>query len=421
MFTLTYEFKIKASKARQAIFEDWLEINRRVYNYALRERKDWYESRKCQVNACSLQKCFVISANAPRPTYNQQSKQLTVAKKEYPDLKKPQAQVLQQTLMRLEKAFVLMWERNYGFPRFKKTGRIRSFVFPQVKNEWVDDSRVYLPKIGWVIIRNSRSIPSGGNVKQFRIVKRASGWYIQITVCWDVKTPSPIPNGNAIGIDVGLTSFAATSNGLVIKRPKFFVDLQSKLKSLQRKVSRKVKGSNNWKKAQYKVALLHERIANTRKNWHLKTAHQLCEGNGMIFVENLNLIGLSRGILGKHCLDAGFGQFFNILKQTCFKRGVYFEKVSAHKTSQICPNCRHETGKKTLAKRIHTCDNCGYTTDRDVAAAQVVLLRGLAAVGHTVRQCGLGGFPHEQLRTRRVKMLGEGKSSSFPLNQESQH
>ena len=102
MFTLTYEFKIKASKARQAIFEDWLEINRRVYNYALRERKDWYESRKCQVNACSLQKCFVISANAPRPTYNQQSKQLTVAKKEYPDLKKPQAQVLQQTLMRLE-------------------------------------------------------------------------------------------------------------------------------------------------------------------------------------------------------------------------------------------------------------------------------------------------------------------------------
>ncbi len=110
----------------------------------------------------------------------------------------------------------------------------------------------------------------------------------------------------------------------------------------------------------------------------------------MIFVEDLNLIGLSRGMLGKHCLDGGFGQFFNILEQTCFKRGVYFQKVDARKTSQICPNCQHETGKKTLAERVHKCDNCaklagkstlsgrlrGYETDRDVAAAQVVLQRG---------------------------------------------
>ena len=106
----------------------------------------------------------------------------------------------------------------------------------------------------------------------------------------------------------------------------------------------------------------------------------------MIFGEDLNLVGLSRGMLGKHCLDGGFGQFFNILEQTCFKRGVYFQKVDARKTSQICPNCQHETGKKTLAERVHKCDNCGYETHRDVAAAQVVLIRGLAAVGHTVSQ-----------------------------------
>ncbi len=118
----------------------------------------------------------------------------------------------------------------------------------------------------------------------------------------------------------------------------------------------------------------------------------------MIFVEDLNLVSLSRGMLGKHCLDAGFGQFFKILEQTCFQRGVYFQKVDARKTSQICPNCRHETGKKVLAERIHKCDNCGYTTDRDVAAAQVVLIRGLAAVGHT------------------VKMLSEGKFIGVPVN-----
>jgi putative transposase len=105
----------------------------------------------------------------------------------------------------------------------------------------------------------------------------------------------------------------------------------------------------------------------------------------MAFVEDLNLVGLSRAMLGKHCLDAGFWQFFNILKQTCFKRGVFFHKVDAKKTSHICPNCLKETAKKELSERVHSCHHCGYTTDRDGAAAQVVLKRGLAAVGHRVK------------------------------------
>jgi putative transposase len=90
-------------------------------------------------------------------------------------------------------------------------------------------------------------------------------------------------------------------------------------------------------------------------------------------------------MLGKHCLDAGFGQFFNILEQTCFKRGVFFQKVEAKKTSHICPNCLKETGKKELSERVHSCHHCGYTTDRDGAAAQVILKRGLAAVGPRVK------------------------------------
>ena len=111
-------------------------------------------------------------------------------------------------------------------------------------------------------------------------------------------------------------------------------------------------------------------------------------------------MGLSRGILGKHCLDAGFGQFFNILSQTCFKRGVYFQKVNARKTSQICPNCGTETGKKKLSERTHNCSSCGYATDRDVAAAQVVLIRGLAAVGHTVKMYGTRVNSLESLRSK---------------------
>jgi putative transposase len=158
---------------------------------------------------------------------------------------------------------------------------------------------------------------------------------------------------------------------------------ERKLKLLQQRVTRKIMGLNNWKRAAEKVALLHEYVANCRKDWHRKLSHQICDDAGMAFLEDLNRVGLSRAMLGKHCLDAGFGQFFNIFQQTCFKHGVYFKKVDAKKTSQICPNCLNETGKKKLSERVHSCHNCGYTRDRDVAAAQVVLIRGLAAVGHT--------------------------------------
>ncbi|WP_442948467.1 RNA-guided endonuclease InsQ/TnpB family protein [Nostoc sp.] len=143
------------------------------------------------------------------------------------------------------------------------------------------------------------------------------------------------------------------------------------------------------------------KTANSRKDFHWKIAHRICDDAGMVFVEDLNLIGLSRGMLGKHCLDAGWGQFFQILEQCCFKRGVYFQKVNSRKTSQICPNCQMETGKKDLSQHVHSCTNCGYMTNRDVAAALVVCQRGLAAVGYT------------------VKMLGEGKFVGIPATQES--
>jgi len=401
VFNLTYEFKLKPTHDQVMLFDQWLEINRRVYNHALAERKDWFKSRSCQVNACSLRSEYIIPADAPRPTYASQCKSLTEAKKNYPELKIVNAQVLQQTLKRVENAFVAMWERNHGFPRFKKQGKMRSFVFPQLNKDPLGRGQINLPKIGWVKLRQSRDIPEEGVVKQARVVKRVSGWYVMLTVQWGVSVPSPLPHGEAVGIDVGLTSFVATSNGMKVKRPRFFVDALRKLKLLQQRVSRKRIGSNNWHKAIKKVASLHEYVANCRKDWHRKLSHQICNEAGMVFVEDLNLVGLSRGMLGKHCLDAGFGQFLNILEQTCFKRGVYFQKVDSRKTSQICPSCGIETGKKELCERTHVCSNCGYTTDRDVAAAQVVAVRGLAAVGHT------------------VKMLAEGKFVGIPVKQES--
>ncbi|BAY42604.1 transposase [Scytonema sp. HK-05] len=394
MFSLTYEFKLKPTSEQIAIFTDWLEQCRRIYNYALGERKDWFKSRSCQINACSLRSEYIIPADTIRPTYAKQCKALTAYRKTSPRLQKVQSQVLQQTLRRLEQAFVSMWEQSHGFPRFKKPGTMRSFVFPQLSKDAIIGNTIKLPMIGWVKFRQSREIPASSKVAQARIVCRATGWYIMLTLQWDVTVPDIMPHGEGIGIDLGISHFAAVSNGKLFPNPRPFKKLERKLKLLQRSVSRKVKGSNNRKKAQFKVSKLHERIANVRAYYHWLYAHNLCDWAGMIFAEDLNLKGLARGFLGKHCLDAGWGQFFQILEQCCFKRGVFFLKVDSKKTSQICPNCLIETGKKDLSERTHSCQHCGYTTDRDVAAAQVVLIRGLAAVGHT----GLACFP-------RVKRL----------------
>jgi putative transposase len=401
VFSLTYEFKLKPTAEQTAVFADWLEQCRRVYNYALAERKDWFRSRSCQINACSLRSEYIIPADIKRPTYANQCKALTAYRKSSPALQRVQSQVLQQTLRRLEQAFVSMWEQSHGFPRFKKPGTMRSFVFPQMSSGSIEKNRIKLPMIGWVKFRQSREIPGDAKLAQVRIVRRASGWYAMLTLQWDVTVPDIMPHGEAIGIDVGISHFAAVSNGKLFPNPRPFRKLERKLKLLQRSVNRKVFGSNNRKKAQFKVSKLHERIANVRKDYHWLLANNLCDWAGMIFVEDLNLKGLARGFLGKHTLDAGWGQFFQILEQCCRKRGVFFLKVDSKKTSQICPNCLIETGKKELSERVHSCHHCGYTTDRDVAAAQVVLNRGLAAVGHT------------------VKMLSEGKAVALPVTKES--
>ena len=397
MLNMTFEYKLEPTTEQVATFDQWLIVCRKVWNYALKERKDWYNSRSCLVDRCSLRSEYIIAADAPRPTFANQCKGLTEAKKVIPELKSVQSQVLQQVLKQLEKAFTSMWEQKHGFPRFKKQNRMRSFLFPQPSQNPIDGNYIKLPVIGKVKFRNSRAIPDGFIAKQIRIVKRASGYFAMVVVECDVNIPSVMPHGHALGTDLGLNAFIATSDNKLIARPRFFVDTQRKLKLLQQKLKHKDKGSKNWRKIQKKVARHHQHIGDSRKDYHYKVAHQLCRGVGMIFAEDLNLKAMSKGMLCKHTLDAGFGQFLSILEYVCFKRGVFFMKVDPNGTSQTCPNCQTHTGKKPLSLRIHTCSECGYEADRDVAAAQVVMQRGYAAVGHT------------------VSMLSEGKVIRLPV------
>ncbi|MEO1132482.1 MAG: transposase [Cyanobacteria bacterium J06639_1] len=401
MLNLTFTYRLRPTQEQIQLCDDWLEASRRVWNFALAERKDWYRSRSCSVDRCSLRGEYVIPADAPRPTFARQCKALTQARKVFPELKAANAQMLQQVLRRLEKAFVSMWEQGRGFPRFKKQGRLRSLLFPQLGKTPIEGDRVKLPGMGWVRMRLSSPIPDGFEVKQAQVVKRASGWYVMLTLQADVDVPVIHPHGRALGIDVGLESYLATSDGELVKPPKFFVTLQRKLRLLQQRASHKVKGSNNWRKAHQRVAKVHEHIRNCRQDWFYKLAHRLCDGVGMAFAEKLNFKAWARGMFSKHTLDAAHGEFLRILKWVCGKRGVVYLEVDAKFTSQICPNCQTVTGKKDLSVRVHECPVCGYRTNRDVAAAQVVMQRGLAAVGCT------------------VMMLGEGVRVTSPLTQES--
>jgi len=385
MLSLTYSYRIYPDAAQEARMLAWMESCSKVYNYALRERKDWIASRKCPINACSIHSEYIIPVDTPYPDYYKQQNALTPIKKDNPELKDVQSQVLQDALKRLDKAFKFMMERGFGFPRFKKVGQYRSFVFPQFKSNPLTGFQIKLPKIGAMPINLHRPVPDGFVVKQVRVVSKASGWYAQLILQCDLSVPDIIPDGNSIGIDVGLSKFLAVSNGQLVERPKFFNSLQSKLRWLQRKLKNKTKGSANYRKAQHKIRRLHERIYDTRKQFHINTAHALCDGVGMVFAEDLNLKMTSRGMLAKHCLDAAWGSFLEILSWVCWKRGVYFAKVNPNGTSQTCPQCGTHTGKKKLSERVHVCHECGYTTDRDVAAAMVVEQRGLAAAGLAVK------------------------------------
>jgi putative transposase len=384
MLNLTYEYKLIPTDAQRETLEKWLIICRKVYNFALRERKDWVNSRKCDINSCSIRQEYIISPDAPRPTFARQCKTLAKAKKSIPELKQPHTHVLQQVLRQLEAAFVAMWERGHGFPRLKK--KMRSFVFPQLNLEVIRRfdgvNEVNLPKIGWVRLHLSRPIPDGFEVKQIRVVKKASGYYAMLTLQCDVEIPQPSMSGHGLGVDLGLEHFLATSDGELIARPRFFVDRQRKLKSLQRQLKRKKKGSRKSRQLRHQIAKHHEYISNSRKDFHFKTAHHLCDNASSVFAEDLNLKAMSAGMLAKHTLDAGFGQFLNILGHVCFKRDIYFAKVDPNGTSQTCPRCQAHAGKKELSQRVHKCPECGYQTNRDVAAAQVVLQRGYTAVGH---------------------------------------
>ena len=398
MLTFNYQYRIYPDQFQEEKLLEIMEICRSAYNYALREIKDWCNSRKCPIDRCSLVSEYIIPADAKFPSELNQLNQLPKAKKKFPRLKEVPSQVLQQTIKQLHRAWDFFRSRGYGFPRFKKLGQFKSILFPQFKESPLTPLikggkeggiwQINLPKIGKVRINVHRPIPDGFKVKQVRVIRKADRWYVSICIQLDVNVPTPLTSpliggteggGHALGVDIGLEKFLATSDGVLVKPPKFFKKMQSKLGLLQRRLSRKQKRSKNYEKQRIKVARMHHKISNTRKDFHYKQAHALCDAGDMIFMEDLDYRITAKGMLGKEMLDGGFGQFRTITQQVCWKRGKYFSVVDARGSSQTCPNCGVHV-KKDLSVRVHSCPECSYEADRDVAAAQVLKNRGIEKI-----------------------------------------
>ena len=391
MLNLTYNYKLQPTKEQIKIIEHNLDICRSVWNYALYIRKLWYNSRSCEINKCSLHSEYIVKP-FEYPNYHFQSSELTKAKKTNHQLKSGNAQAMQQTLRKLDRAFNDMKSKGKGFPRYKK--KMKSFNLISNKIEF-NGNYLKMPLLKNIKLRKSRDIFNGFKIKQVQIIKKASGYYANLMVVLDVNVPAPVPHGHPIGIDVGIKSMLATSDGLTIPRPKFLDKALRQIKLLQRKLRNKTIGSKNWQKLQHRIALLHEAVRNKRKDYHFQLSHQLCTGVGMIFVEDIDFKSWSKGLFGKQSLDMGLGQFFQILEYVCSRTDTFFFKVNKDFTSQICPNCHSHTGKKELSVRVHKCDQCGYEQDRDIAASEVVRNRGLEniAVGAPViKQPSNGGL-----------------------------
>ena len=373
---LNYVYRIYPDVPQEELLLEWLETCRTSFNYALRELKDYISSRKCAIDRCSLKSEYIMPADYPFPGYHQQQNNLPKAKKEFPRLKAVPSQVLQTNIRRLHDAWDFFINRGYGFPRFKKYGQTKSILFPQFKTNPLTGWQIKLPKLGLVQINLHRPIPEGFVIKQIRILKKAKGWYAVASIQSNLEIPDPVPHGHCIGLDVGLLSYCATSDGFVEPGRKFFKMLYRRLKVLQHRLSKKQKRSANYDKARKKVEAMHNHIAFKRKDYQFKLAHKLCDLADTIFLEDIDFRIMAKGFLGKHTIDASFGQFRSILKYVGTRRNVFVAEVDHRGSSQTCPNCRIAV-RKELEERIHSCPECGYETDRDIASAQELCNRGI--------------------------------------------
>ncbi|MGB3560759.1 MAG: transposase [Geitlerinemataceae cyanobacterium] len=376
---LAYQYRLRPTKQQIVELEHWLDyLLRCQYNYLLADHRfDWYEQNRTSINFCPLV-CHLPELR-DRPDYYSQKRTLVQLKKDRPWYGDLHAHVLQDCVKRVDLAFKRYLKgdgngKRSGKPRFKGKSRYRSLTFPSMGKTPIAGNFLHLPKFGAVKLIKHRPIPDGFEVKTAIISRKADGWYATISIQND-SIPSPIiPDcaDNPIGIDMGLKSFLVKSDGSEVAIPQYYRKAQRKLKKAQKLVSRKKKGSANRRKTVNRLAKAHKKVADTRKDFHFKTAKKLLNSHDRVAHEKLNIKGLAKTRMAKSIHDAGWGQFLSILATQAENAGLLTVAVNSRNTSQNCSNCGTKVPKK-LKDRIHSCPKCGYTADRDVNAAVNIL------------------------------------------------
>ncbi|MEH2060149.1 MAG: transposase [Nostoc sp.] len=381
----SYQYKIKPNKEQAEKIDNTLEMLRYQYNYQLAQRFDWYEMNRCSIDRCSL-----IVSHLPelknQPNYYSQKASLVQLKKDRPWYKDIHSQVLQEIPKKVEITFDRWIKgdvngKKSGKPRFKGKGQYKTFTYSQFNQAHFINNRITLSKIGSVKVIVHRQIPDGFKIKTVSVTKKADGYYVTLSLD-DQTVPTIKPDFNAnniVGIDVGLIDFYVASDGSKVKAPKFLRKSERRLKSAQRKVSRRKKGSNRRKKAIVKLGKQHKKVADTRKDFHFKTANNLLKNYDVIAVEKLNIKGLAKSRLAKSVSDAAWSQFISILTVKAENAGLKVVAINPNGTSIECSNCGTRV-KKTLSQRTHDCPNCKVSLCRDLNASINIKARGTHAL-----------------------------------------
>jgi putative transposase len=372
MLTLqrSYRFRMRPTRAQEHALLRQAGARRWVWNWALARRKTYYAEHGKGIPAAQL------------------SAELT-ALKGMPDtawLKEVDAQALQQALKDLDRAYGIFFAKRSGFPRFKsrKTDTPRFRIPQRVK---MADGKVYVPKIGWVRIRQSQKIE--GATKSATFKRDACGhWFVTLVVAFtmpDVPLPAPSPD-DVVGLDAGLKDFLVLSNEERVPSPRFYRKAQRKLRRAQRVFCRRRNGSKRKDKARQRVARIHQKTANQRKDFLHKESTKLVRRFAGVCIEDLCVKGLARTKLSLSFADAAHGEFRRMLEY----KGVWYRKHTMvvgrfYPSTKTCGACGAVNHSLTLADREWACPVCGVVHDRDLNAARNVKAEGLRTltVGHT--------------------------------------
>jgi len=381
-----YRFELKLSGAQQRQCAQFAGVKRYIYNKALALQQANYAQGNKYLNYASIAKHL-------SPWRNDAST---------PWLKEAPFHTQQQALKDLDRAYRNFFQGLSEFPKPKKKGIHDSFRFPDPKQIKFDqvNSRIKLPKLGWIGYRNSREVL--GDLRNVTITQSGGKWFMAIQTRRQINQPIPQAT-SAVGIDMGVTNFAALSNGIFIAPLASFKKHEQRLAKYQRRMSHKVKFSNNWKKEKTKVNQIHSDIANARKDFLHKTTTTICKNHALVCIEDLQISNMSKSSKGtietpgknvkaksglnKAILDQGWGEFRRQLEYKMAWSGGMVIAVPPQYTSQQCPACQHteKSNRKTQAQ--FKCVSCGYENHADMVGAINILERGqrLLACGDPVQ------------------------------------